>query len=156
MLCCVVWNIMNWIVQWWSWLFIQPCTQHLCLVERGGCPWCLVHWRHALVSRRLWWVWKHATWHLTLSISPSWMEHGASSTLLPLMFSFFSKLLLHFLSFKYSILCFLYFFFFFSYSPPHLLSCWDRLDRSFKNLNVVINLMEVLSAMLFDGAFQIC
>lgn len=45
-------------------------------------------------------MWKAATW-VTQSIWPSWMEHGAFSTLLPLMFSFFSKLLLHFLSFKY-------------------------------------------------------
>nr|AFK49000.1 unknown [Lotus japonicus] len=58
------------------------------------------------------------------------MERGACNILLLLMFLFFSKLLLDFLSFK--------------------------LDRSFRNLNVVMNLMEVLSAMLSVGVFQIC
>jgi hypothetical protein len=33
---------------------------------------------------------------------------------------------------------------------------WDRLGRYFRNLNVVITLMEVLFVILFNGVFQIC
>lgn len=109
-------------------------------------------------------MWKEVTW-VTQLILTSWMELGACSILPLLMFSFSSKLLLLFLSFKYylflpsflpslpSFSLFSYLFFFFLL--PLLLSWDNRSDKYFRNLNAVISLMEVLFAMLSAGVFLI-